>query len=101
MVEERVTVAGPPLGVMKESAYEEAAQSLEPGDRVFLYTDGITEARNGKGEEYGLQRLQAVLAELAERPPDAVLKELAVRVGRFQGKGRQFDDITAVLVDVK
>ncbi len=100
-VEERVTVAGPPLGITKENAYEQAVQTLEPGDRVFLYTDGITEARNGAGEQYGLQRLRAVLAEFSERPPGAVLKELAARVGRFQGKGNQFDDITAVVVDFK
>jgi len=98
---ERVTAAGPPLGVMKESVYEEAVQTLEQGDRVFLYTDGITEARNASGEEYGLERLCAFLEECAERPADAVLKELALRMERFQGKGNQFDDITAVIVDFK
>ncbi|MGE5279476.1 MAG: SpoIIE family protein phosphatase [Deltaproteobacteria bacterium] len=99
--EERATVSGPPLGVMKGSAYGEDIRTLAAGDRVFLYTDGITEARNGAGEEYGLERLRAVLAELAGRPPDALLKELSARLGRFQGAGNQFDDITAVVVDFK
>jgi len=100
-VEERVVAAGPPLGVVKDYAYEEAAQSLGQGDRLFLYTDGITEARNSRGQEYGLARLQTALTQLADRPPDAALKELAVLVERFQGKGVQFDDITAVVVDLK
>ncbi len=100
-VEERATVAGPPLGVMKDYAYEEAAQTMEPGDRIFLYTDGITEARRGSGEEFGLERLRAVLGELTQETPDALLKELAARIERFQGRGMPFDDITAVVVDIK
>ena len=100
-VEERVTAAGPPLGVVKDFAYEETAQALEAGDRIFLYTDGITETRRSSGEEFGLGRLRATLKELAGRPPEAVLKELVVRVGRFQVKALQFDDITAVVVDFK
>jgi len=98
--EERVTKGGPPLGVVKNYAYEEAVQALEAGDRVFLYTDGITEAMRGV-EQFGLERLQAVLEEFKGKPADVLLKELSLRVERFQGKGSQFDDITAVVVDIK
>src|SRR5262245_47034113 len=51
------------LGVMEAADYEEDAVSLESGDRVVLYTDGITEAVNREGELYGEERLHAVIAE--------------------------------------
>ena len=52
------------LGVFPENAYEQAELALGPGDRLLFYTDGITEARNPEGEEYGEERLAAVGASV-------------------------------------
>jgi sigma-B regulation protein RsbU (phosphoserine phosphatase) len=46
-----------PLGMFKDTRYHEYYQTIEPGEMLVLYTDGVTEAQNPKGEEYGRDRL--------------------------------------------
>ena len=53
------------LGVFAESTYEQAEFAIAPGDRVILYTDGITEARNPAGDEFGEERLAAAAVAAA------------------------------------
>src|SRR5262249_33021281 len=57
---------GPLLGVMPGEVYEEGCVHLESGDRLFLYTDGVTEAANGRGEMLGEEGLYALLAAMPE-----------------------------------
>jgi sigma-B regulation protein RsbU (phosphoserine phosphatase) len=54
-------VGGPPLGVFTDTEYPQATLSLQPGDILVLYTDGITEAMDRRGEQFGLERLNEVL----------------------------------------
>ena len=54
-------IVGLPLGV-RDNPYEQMTFALEPGDRLLLYTDGVTEARNPSNDLYGLERLCAVVA---------------------------------------
>jgi serine phosphatase RsbU (regulator of sigma subunit) len=84
--------AGLPLGVDADFRYEQHTRQLAPGDFVALFTDGISEAMNGDGELYGVQRLSAQLA----RPSAAVddLGRLVLDdVKRFVGGRSQSDDM--------
>jgi sigma-B regulation protein RsbU (phosphoserine phosphatase) len=77
---------GLPLGIVPGERYAEAVHQLVPGDQLVLYTDGITEAYNGAGEQFGLSRLDRVLENCSVGAGDllrAVLEELeAFTAGR-------------------
>ena len=87
------------LGVFPDNQYDQSELSLNGGDRLLFYTDGITEARSPDGEEYGEDRLAdaalAVRSESAERVKDAVLADVnAFTTGKFE------DDATLIVVGV-
>jgi len=88
---------GPPLGVSKEAPWESAVVSIRPGDHLILYTDGISEARDGSSQLFGIDRvIQAALASSdrsATETQDLILK----LVDRFAGEQPRADDI-ALLV---
>jgi hypothetical protein len=92
----------PPLGVrdMAPDRLEVGHEQLEPGDRLLLYTDGITEARNAHGEFFGEDRLVDFTqrAELPGLPAPETLRRLTAAVLAHQG-GQLQDDATLVLVD--
>lgn len=94
---ERLEAGGLPLGIM-ECAYECARVAICPGDMLVIFTDGLIEAINASGEEYGEGRLLANLQ--ANRSCDA--KEVMTRITRvldmFVGMTPQHDDITCVVV---
>src|SRR5436305_1222755 len=70
---EAMPLTGLPLGMIEDAEYETRTVRLAPGDRVFLYTDGVTEANSAAGEEYGDPMLAEALARLgAVGAPDLV-----------------------------
>lgn len=88
---------GIPLGIAPEFPYGETAMSLQPGDSLLLYTDGITDARNLEGEDFGEERL----LRLAERLPreltaDEIIRAVSDEVSRFTAGADQADDMTLV-----
>ncbi|MBM3310313.1 MAG: FHA domain-containing protein [Candidatus Aminicenantes bacterium] len=86
------------LGMLEGSAYELKAESLEPGDLVVLYTDGITESRNSEGEEYGLDRLVDYARGQADAPAEDVCVKLLEDLAAFTGPVEPADDRTLVIV---
>jgi len=88
---------GIPLGIPENATWSQGAVRLAPGDVVVLYTDGITEAQDGRdmffGEERLLEALRASLGRSARDIQDALLAE----VRRFVGDAPQYDDITLVV----
>jgi len=74
--------------------YTSGSFTLRPGDRVFLYTDGVTEATNADEALYGMDRLEAVLNRTAEMDPDDMLPAIKADIDSFAGDVPQFDDIT-------
>jgi serine phosphatase RsbU (regulator of sigma subunit) len=87
-------IAGLPLGIL-ERPYEEQVLTLQPGDVVVLYTDGLTERRNPQNELYGLERLKAVLQKAPRDVPSlgkAILEDVRV----FAAGRPQSDDLTLV-----
>ncbi len=79
-----------------EAHFETAVYAMQPGDTALLYTDGMNEAQNGAGDEYGLDRLVAAAMELRTLPIEEMLRELIQRVRDFVGERHQQDDITLV-----
>ena len=93
---ERLETGGLVMGVFPDAEYREGSASVASGDRLVLYTDGITEARDDAGEEYGAARLEA--AVLGSRALDAAAIHAAVmsEVTAFAVNG--FDDDATLLV---
>jgi sigma-B regulation protein RsbU (phosphoserine phosphatase) len=88
------------VGIDKGSVFERVTKDLtfelESGDCLLLYTDGVNEALDSKGQEYGEERLHAVLSQQAPHGPQAVVDGLIADVDRFLGGRRGHDDITLV-----
>jgi len=89
------------LGLFPESNYSEITLPLEGGDRIVLFTDGIVEARNSSGEEFGMDRLKGMVEESralpADRFGDAVLDRLGLWSEQASGQGHS-DDITLLAI---
>ena len=67
---------------------------LNPGDRLFVYTDGVPEAINEKNEAYGLERLRNRLNRLKHASQEHTLEAVLQDIRNFAGAAEQFDDIT-------
>ena len=85
------------LGMVEQVVLEELCLDLNPGDRILLFSDGITDANSADGELFGRQRLAAAVAESAESTAQALCDGLLQRVQAFQAGSEQFDDM-ALLV---
>jgi len=75
---------------------EEKEIGLEEGDRILVYTDGVTEARNPDEEMFGLERLRVAFKRSGELPVEEMVKEVHGDIGRFISSRPQYDDITLV-----
>jgi sigma-B regulation protein RsbU (phosphoserine phosphatase) len=91
---------GPALGLFEKSVYPNCRSPLEVGDLVLLFTDGLYEATNPLGEEYGQERLLADVKESTHLPTDQLLDGLLGRVKRFSLAQDFDDDVCLVGVDV-
>jgi serine phosphatase RsbU (regulator of sigma subunit) len=88
------------LGVFPDTGYEGAETSLQAGDRLLLYTDGITEAPGADGEEFGEDRLAAALVRHRHLDAASLHTAIADEVVHFlDGRGYQ-DDATMLAVAV-
>src|SRR5215218_4299759 len=90
---EELRARGIPLGLMPEMSYEEKETILHSGEAALLYSDGLVEAHNPKGDMFGFPRLQALVAEHGEEQSlgEFLLKELSAFTGQ---EWEQEDDIT-------
>jgi serine phosphatase RsbU (regulator of sigma subunit) len=97
---ERLTEGGTVLGIFADSAYQSGVVRLEPGDLLVLYTDGITEAANSNEEEFGEQRLAAVLAEHRDLPAAALLACIFDELACFMRGVQPKDDMTLAVLRI-
>ncbi|MCC6189251.1 MAG: SpoIIE family protein phosphatase [Anaerolineales bacterium] len=88
---------GMALGVDPGAVYAQRALTLGPGDFVLLYTDGVTDALNAQGEEFGAQRLQDVAAAHRAAPAAGLLAGLEQALADFTGAAAPFDDLTLLV----
>ena len=87
------------LAGMEGVRYRENTLQLEPGDRLYLYTDGVTEATNSREELFGDERLQNALNEYMDLPVEQFLPKIKECIDAFVGGADQFDDITMLALD--
>ena len=83
-----------PLAVRAGTAYQERTVSLLPGDTVFVFSDGVTEAMNAADEFYGNERLQADLRAASALAPEEIVRAIKAKVHGFTGEAPQSDDVT-------
>jgi phosphoserine phosphatase RsbU/P len=95
--EERLSSGGVVLGVMPDCSYEQARVAIQPGDRFVFYTDGMTEARNANGEEFGDQRLIEAARNARDLDAAALEAHLRKTVHEFAGDTLE-DDSTLIVV---
>ncbi|MBO0719730.1 MAG: PP2C family protein-serine/threonine phosphatase [Blastocatellia bacterium] len=95
---------GTPLGLMAPDMielmqpYEERSFDLRPGDLVSLFSDGVTEAQNEDGDEYGEARLADLLRPIAGHPAEVIVSKVYEEIDRFAGSAPQYDDITLFII---
>ena len=95
------TRAGFVLAGMEGVRYRAGELTLNPGDRIFLYTDGVPEATNTENKLYGEDRLLEFMNRNATLEATKLLPELKVNIDGFVGEAPQFDDITMLMFDYK
>ena len=86
------------LGVLPELNYTETTIPLDEGASMFLYTDGITEAEDVAGQQFGRERLEEKLAGLNGEGPQELMESVLTDLRTFSGDAKQFDDITCMAV---
>ena len=91
---------GPPLGLFPEIQYEEADLELRPGDLIVAFTDGVPEALNGEGEEFGEERLKELLRGPGGRAAEEISARISSQVRDWMGAAEQHDDVTIVVMQV-
>lgn len=93
--------AGFVLAGMEDMQYQGGSLTLEAGDKIFQYTDGVTEATNSGNELYGMQRLGSVLEKNSAKAPTEILPAVREDIDSFVGNAPQFDDITMLCMEYK
>lgn len=89
-----IGATGLPVGLFCQARFTVSKIRLEPGDFLLLYTDGYTEARNSEGEEFGRDRLGAILARHSGEEPRDLLATLMGELGNYRGGAPMTDDLS-------
>lgn len=89
------------IGGMDGIKYKEYTISLEPGSKVFLYTDGVPEATDSQSKMFGVQQMLSALNSDCDASPEATLKNVRAAVDRFVKDAEQFDDLTMLCAEYK
>lgn len=95
---ERLEANGPPLGMMPDARFSDRETRLAPGDLLFVYSDGLPEARNAQDDEFGTERLAALLPGLRGLQAEDAAHRVLSRAEAFMGGARPHDDISVIVV---
>jgi sigma-B regulation protein RsbU (phosphoserine phosphatase) len=98
---EKLDIGGVPLGIHSAAEYETSAKDLQPGDALIFFTDGVVEAFDENGAEFGNERWLAAIRALPAVAAAESLQFLMTRVDAFVGVTRQSDDITCMIFRAK
>jgi sigma-B regulation protein RsbU (phosphoserine phosphatase) len=93
----RLEAGGLILGILEEAAYETGEVTLAPGDRLALFTDGVTEAMDERDEQWGEERLVELLRSGAGLDSAALVGRIVEAVRRFEGDRGASDDVTLIV----
>ena len=95
---ERLQAGGIPLGIQENVPYESGTITLQSGDWLVIFTDGVIEAENNRAEEYEESRLLAMLHANTMVAPQMLLNSIMLDLDRFVGDAPQHDDVTLMLL---
>ena len=87
-----------PIGLFDDTKYTVQEISIQPDNLIFLYTDGLTEAKNAEHKLFGLERIQAVLNTCADNDSEEVLEKITQSVNGFVKLAEQSDDLTMLAI---
>jgi sigma-B regulation protein RsbU (phosphoserine phosphatase) len=93
-----IPTTGFPLGMFSSAAYGSVTKELGPGDLLFLYTDGLSEARNGADQEYGVPRIESFVRASGRLTGPALLHAFQEDVRAFRASAPQGDDLTVMSI---
>ncbi|MGA8530862.1 MAG: PP2C family protein-serine/threonine phosphatase, partial [Acidobacteriaceae bacterium] len=94
----RLEADGPVVGLLPFAPYTEQSLTLEPGDLLVLYTDGISEAMTNADEEWGEERMIEAALQVRDQPADAVLRSVFAAADAFTAGAPQHDDMTLLIL---
>lgn len=94
-------ISGMPLGLMKDAVFEEYRMPIRPGERIYLYTDGIIEARRRAGEMLDVEGLLAIVESTGGMELGESLDMIVTEVGRYRGASRREDDMVLIGFEVR
>jgi sigma-B regulation protein RsbU (phosphoserine phosphatase) len=94
----RLEVGGPIVGLFPQAVFQEETVQLEPGDWLIVFSDGVSEAMSASGDEYGEERILAVVDKQTSVAPSDMLQALFADVRMFTTGAPQSDDITALVL---
>jgi sigma-B regulation protein RsbU (phosphoserine phosphatase) len=100
-VAELAEPAGPLVGLLRDLAYETGRITLQPGDSIFLYTDGVTEAEDPEQKFFGERRLRELLHVTGSAGPEATVQAVLAEVERFAAGAPRSDDITTLALQYR
>ena len=87
------------IGGMDDVTYKEYELNLKPGDKIFVYTDGLPEATDSAGEMLGMDRMTDALNEYLDEKPRPLIEGMRESVNKFVKDAEQFDDITMMCLE--
>ena len=96
----RLTAGGLIAGAFEDCKYEQETLELQPNDLLFLYTDGLTEAMNRDGEEFGETRVEEMLTAYAHLSAQEIRDQIVARVKQWCRGAGLYDDLTFVVMKV-
>jgi sigma-B regulation protein RsbU (phosphoserine phosphatase) len=96
----KIELPGVPLGLVPGSQYDELQIELVPGDLYVFYTDGVSEASDYEGREFGPSRIIKTIQPIQAEPTQTIVDSLFDAVGAFRRDGAPADDMTAVALRI-
>ena len=97
-----IRIEGVPLGLLEHNEYQEMTMTLEKGDVLAFFSDGVSEATDPKEEDdFGIQRVEEILRDNATRPAREIVDAVFTKLGEFEGGHPRRDDQTLVIVRVR
>jgi sigma-B regulation protein RsbU (phosphoserine phosphatase) len=93
--------SGMPVGIFGDAQFSCTSFQFEVGDIFVAYTDGITEAENRQGEQWGVRRLETLLGSCSRATSEQVIRRVLDEVSAFANGQPQRDDMTLVVMDVQ
>jgi len=89
---------GVPLGMFCTTEFPVCHLRMDAGDSLFLYTDGLSEVFDAKGDEYGMRRVESLVARHSTKPPEQMLSACLEEIGKFAAGVKRTDDLTLLVM---